>query len=99
MIRGSLRDRTEHTYPTVSATAHNPTFHLISGQRAQLRAASACIGLSLESEFSTQKVCVYTMSRYRPSPPRKEAEVYDKKFMKKYDEDLNTTLIFVCRAR
>ena len=26
---------------------------------------------------------------------RKEAEEYDKEFMKKYDEDLNTTLIFV----
>ena len=26
---------------------------------------------------------------------RKEAEEYDKGFMKKYDEDLNTTLIFV----
>ena len=28
---------------------------------------------------------------------RKEAEEYDKDFMKKYDEDLNTTLIFVRR--
>ena len=27
---------------------------------------------------------------------RKEAEEYDNDFMKKYDEDLNTTLIFVC---
>ena len=26
---------------------------------------------------------------------RKEAEGFDKEFMKKYDEDLNTTLIFV----
>ena len=26
---------------------------------------------------------------------RKEAEEYDKEFMKRYDEDLNTTLIFV----
>ena len=26
---------------------------------------------------------------------RKEAEGYDREFMKKYDEDLNTTLIFV----
>jgi hypothetical protein len=26
---------------------------------------------------------------------RKEAEEYDKEFLKKYDEDLNTTLIFV----
>ena len=26
---------------------------------------------------------------------RKEAEEYDKEFMKKHDEDLNTTLIFV----
>ena len=26
---------------------------------------------------------------------REEAEEYDKDFMKKYDEDLNTTLIFV----
>jgi len=26
---------------------------------------------------------------------RKEAEEYDKEFIKKYDEDLNTTLIFV----
>lgn len=26
---------------------------------------------------------------------QKEAEVYDKEFAKKYDEDLNTTLIFV----
>ena len=26
---------------------------------------------------------------------RKEAEEYDREFMKKYDEDLNTTLIFV----
>jgi hypothetical protein len=25
----------------------------------------------------------------------KESEVYDKEFLKKYDEDLNTTLIFV----
>ena len=30
---------------------------------------------------------------------RKEAEEYDKEFMKKYDEDLNTTLIFVSLAR
>ena len=27
-----------------------------------------------------------------------EAEEYDREFMKKYDEDLNTTLIFVCCA-
>ena len=26
---------------------------------------------------------------------RKQAEDYDKEFLKKYDEDLNTTLIFV----
>ena len=26
---------------------------------------------------------------------RKEAEEYDKEFIKRYDEDLNTTLIFV----
>jgi len=26
---------------------------------------------------------------------RNEAEEYDREFMKKYDEDLNTTLIFV----
>ena len=26
---------------------------------------------------------------------RREAEEYDKEFIKKYDEDLNTTLIFV----
>jgi len=26
---------------------------------------------------------------------RKESEEYDKEFIKKYDEDLNTTLIFV----
>ena len=26
---------------------------------------------------------------------QKEAKEYDKEFMKKYDEDLNTTLIFV----
>ena len=26
---------------------------------------------------------------------RQEAEEYDREFMKKYDEDLNTTLIFV----
>jgi len=30
---------------------------------------------------------------------RKEAEEYDKEFMKKYDEDLNTTLIFVSLPR
>ena len=30
---------------------------------------------------------------------RKEAEEYDKEFMKKYDEDLNTTLIFVSSLR
>ena len=30
---------------------------------------------------------------------RKEAEEYDKEFMKKYDEDLNTTLIFVRHGR
>ena len=30
---------------------------------------------------------------------RREAEEYDKEFMKKYDEDLNTTLIFVSLAR
>lgn len=28
---------------------------------------------------------------------RKEGEDFDKGFMKKYDEDLNTTLIFVSR--
>ena len=27
---------------------------------------------------------------------RKEAEDYDEEFMKKYEEDLDTTLIFVC---
>jgi len=32
---------------------------------------------------------------------RREAEEYDKEFIKRYDEDLNTTLIFVsfCIAR
>ena len=30
---------------------------------------------------------------------RKEAEEYDREFMKKYDEDLNTTLIFVSFTR
>ena len=30
---------------------------------------------------------------------RKEAEEYDKEFMKKYDKDLSTTLIFVSLAR
>ena len=30
---------------------------------------------------------------------RKEAEEYDREFIKKYDEDLNTTLIFVSLAR
>ena len=29
---------------------------------------------------------------------RKVAEEYDKEFLKKYDEDLNTTLIFVSAA-
>jgi hypothetical protein len=29
----------------------------------------------------------------------KVAEEYDKEFLKKHDEDLNTTLIFVCSAR
>ena len=29
---------------------------------------------------------------------RKEAEIHDKDFIKKYDEDLNTTLIFVRRS-
>ena len=29
---------------------------------------------------------------------RKEADDYDREFMKKYDEDLNTTLIFVRRG-
>lgn len=27
---------------------------------------------------------------------QKEAEAYDREFTQKYDEDLNTTLIFVC---
>jgi len=27
-----------------------------------------------------------------------EAEEYDREFVKRYDEDLNTTLIFVCFA-
>ena len=27
---------------------------------------------------------------------QKDAEKYDKEFAKKHDEDLNTTLIFVC---
>ena len=27
---------------------------------------------------------------------RHEAEEYDREFIKRYDEDLNTTLIFVC---
>jgi len=27
---------------------------------------------------------------------RREAEDYDREFIKRYDEDLNTTLIFVC---
>jgi hypothetical protein len=30
---------------------------------------------------------------------RKVADEYDKEFLKKHDEDLNTTLIFVCSAR
>ena len=30
---------------------------------------------------------------------RKEAKEYDRVFMKKYDEDLNTTLIFVSSVR
>ena len=30
---------------------------------------------------------------------RQEAEDYDREFIKKYDEDLNTTLIFVSLAR
>jgi len=30
---------------------------------------------------------------------REKAEEYDKEFMKKYDEDLNTTLIFVSLPR
>ena len=30
---------------------------------------------------------------------RKVAEEYDKDFMKKYEEDLNTTLVFVCHPR
>jgi len=30
---------------------------------------------------------------------REEAEGYDREFMKKYDEDLNTTLIFVSFVR
>jgi len=29
---------------------------------------------------------------------RREAEEYDREFIKKYDEDLNTTLIFVSLA-
>jgi len=29
---------------------------------------------------------------------RREAEEYDREFIKRYDEDLNTTLIFVCFA-
>ena len=29
---------------------------------------------------------------------RKEADEYDKDFQKKYHDDLNTTLIFVCRS-
>jgi len=30
---------------------------------------------------------------------RHEAEEYDREFIKRYDEDLNTTLIFVCFSR
>ena len=30
---------------------------------------------------------------------RQEAEEYDREFIKKYDEDLNTTLIFVSLGR
>jgi len=30
---------------------------------------------------------------------RHEAEEYDREFIKRYDEDLNTTLIFVCLLR
>ena len=43
---------------------------------------------SLEPSFEDLRIKFY--EHYR-----KEAEEYDKDFMKKYDEDLNTTLIFV----
>ena len=68
MPRGSLYDQTEHASSTASATIQYVA--LISGQRAQRRAAGACIGSSLESRFSAQKVGVHTMSTYRPFSPR-----------------------------
>ena len=43
----------------------------------------------MAEEYRTQFYDVY----------RREAEEYDKGFIKKYDEDLNTTLIFVSLSR
>ena len=42
-------------------------------------------------ESPGEDLCNKFYERYR-----KEADKYDKEFMKKYEEDLDTTLIFVC---
>ena len=51
--------------------------------------------------YSTMRDEPLTQEDYRArfySDYRKVAEEYDKEFLKKYDEDLNTTLIFVSPA-
>jgi hypothetical protein len=55
--------------------------------------AEACVGRKRDA-LSTQED---HRSRFYEHY-RKEAEEYDREFMKKYDEDLNTTLIFVSLA-
>jgi len=72
------------------------------------RAAGGWVSLPLSPARAPSKP---SSSQKKDSPPitedlrgkfyehyRKEAEEYDKEFLKKNDEDLNTTLIFVCRA-
>ena len=58
--------------------------------------------MSLNSSYSPKQDAMQTQVDHRVrfyEDYRKVAEEYDKDFLKKHDEDLNTTLIFVSSAR
>ena len=54
--------------------------------------------VSLKPFYSTKQEATHTQEDHRArfyEDYRKVSEEYDKEFLKKHDEDLNTTLIFV----
>ena len=56
---------------------------------------------TVETPGSQKKHLPPTVENYRTQfyeTYRKEAKDYDEEFIKKYDQDLDTTLIFVCYA-